>query len=36
MTPIAITMMVISLVTVWGGLVVVALNLRMRGTDRDQ
>ncbi|MDJ1372505.1 methionine/alanine import family NSS transporter small subunit [Gulosibacter molinativorax] len=35
MTPIAITMMVISLVTVWGGLVAVTINLRKNGTDRD-
>ncbi|KAB1643519.1 methionine/alanine import family NSS transporter small subunit [Gulosibacter chungangensis] len=35
MTPIAITMMAISLVTVWGGLVVVTINLMKRGTDRD-
>lgn len=35
MTPEAITMMVISLVLVWGGLGVVVLNLNKRGTDRD-
>lgn len=35
MTPIAITMMVVSLVTVWGGCVAVTINLMKRGTDRD-
>lgn len=35
MTGAALTMMIISLTLVWGGLAVVATNLIKRGTDRD-
>lgn len=36
MTPIAITMMIISMVTVWGGLVLALVNLARHPEDEDQ
>lgn len=36
MSPEAIVMMIVSLVTIWGGLALVSFNLWKRGTDRDQ
>lgn len=36
MSPEAVIMMIVAFATVWGGLVAVTINLRRRGTDREE